>query len=182
MRQLRLAFALTAVAAVTACASVPRLTAASDIHALMVAIRDGDRAAFDAHVDKPALKLQLRSRVLGETARAHGAGSWQAAGAAMAGPLVDLAVEALVRPQVFRAEAIRLGYDPNTAVPNALAIAAQVRSLGSGRACLSEVRGGPCVFDFADRGGVWRLVGYDGPLALAPPPKPPPKPAPKPAR
>ena len=86
------------------------------------------------------------------------------AGAILAAPLVDVAVDAFVRPDVFRAEALRLGYDPAAPVPGPLAIAALVRSLGAGRACVSTTRGGPCVFDFNDEGGVWRLTGYEGPL------------------
>ena len=144
------------------CATVPRLHAAEDVHALLVAVRDGDRTAFDAHVDKAALKTQLKSRLIAEAGR--GGGDAAAFGAVMAGPLVDLGVEALVRPQVFRAEAIRLGYDPEQPLPNTLIVASLVRPLGDGRACVSEKRGGPCVLSFTDEDGVYRLSGYDGPL------------------
>ena len=152
--------------AAAACATVPRLEAANDIHAFLVAVRDGDRTGFDAHVDRGALKTQLRSRVLGETARDHGAGSWATLGAALAGPLVDVGVEALVQPAVFRAEAVRIGYDPAKPIPGALALAAFVRPVGDGRVCVTTVHGGPCVFDFNDEGGAWRLTGYEGPLRL----------------
>lgn len=149
-----------------ACSTVPRLEAAGDIHAFLVAVRDGDRAGFDAHVDRPALKVQLRSRVLGETARDNGTGSLAALGALLAGPLVDAGVDALVQPAVFRAEAVRLGYDPAKPIPSSLALATLVRPLGDGRACVSTARGGPCVFDFNDEAGTWRLTGYEGPVRL----------------
>ncbi len=161
----RLASALAGsvlLAAATGCATVPRLHAADDVHALLVAVRDGDRAAFDAHVDKAALKTQLKSRLIAQ-AGASGGGA-AAFGAVLAGPLVDLGVEALVRPQVFRAEAIRLGYDPEQPLPGVFAVAALVRPLGDGRACVSEKRGGPCVLSFTEEDGVYRLSGYDGPL------------------
>ena len=148
-------------AGAAACATLPRLHAADDVHALLVAVRDGDRAAFDAHVDKAALKTQLKSRLIAEAGRG---GDGAAFAAILAGPLVDIGVEALVRPQVFRAEAIRLGYDPERPLPGTLAIAALVRPLGDGRACVSEKRGGPCVLSFTNEGGVYRLSGYDGPL------------------
>ena len=154
--------ALLLVLGAAACATVPRLHAADDVHALLVSVRDGDRAAFDAHVDKAALKTQLKSRVIAEAGR--GGGDAAAFGAVLAGPLVDLGVEALVRPQVFRAEALRLGYDPNTPLPGVLAVAALVRPLGDGRACVSERRGGPCVLSFTDEDGTYRLSGYEGPL------------------
>ena len=47
-----------------------------------------------------------------------------------------------------------------------LALAAFVRPVGDGRVCVTTVHGGPCVFDFNDEGGAWRLTGYEGPLRL----------------
>ena len=147
------------------CASVPRYSAAQDVHAFLLAVRDGDGARFEAHVDRAALKTQLRSRLIAHAAKGEPEGPGLAtAGAVLAAPLVDVAVDALVRPDVFRAQALRLGYGPATATPGPLAIAALVRPLGSGRACVTTERGGPCVFDFNDEGGVWRLTGYEGPL------------------
>ena len=47
-----------------ACASVQRLDAANDVHALLVSIRDNDSATFDAHVDHEALKRELHGQAL----------------------------------------------------------------------------------------------------------------------
>ena len=157
----RIVVALLLAALASACASVPRYSAAQDVHAFLVAVRDGDAARFEAHVDRPALKTQLRSRLIAQAGRS-GAG-W-AAGAALAAPLVDVAVDAVVRPDVFRAEALRLGYDPARPLPSPLALAALVRPLGDGRVCVTTIHAGPCVFDFNDEDGVWRLTGYEGPL------------------
>ena len=52
----RLATPILLAAALAACATVPKFEAAGDIHAFLVAIRDGDRESFDAHVDRQALK------------------------------------------------------------------------------------------------------------------------------
>ena len=117
---------------------------------VLVSVRDGDRAGFEAHVDRDALKVQLRSRLIAETAGSGG--RIATLGAALAAPLVDVAVSALLRPDTFRALAIRLGYDPQKPIPNTLAIAAFVKPLGGGHACVTEVRGGPCVLDFQERG------------------------------
>ena len=157
MRLRPLFFALFALAG---CATVPRYEAASDIHAFLVSIRDGDRAAFDAHVDKPALKEQLRARLLGEAG--HGNGSLGAFGAVLAGPLVDIGVDALVRPDVFRAIAAEHGYSPDKPVPNTIAIGQFVRPLDSGRACVFTRKGGPCVLMFKSEDGVYRLIGFEG--------------------
>ncbi|MCA6262088.1 MAG: DUF2939 domain-containing protein, partial [Phenylobacterium sp.] len=50
-----------------ACATASRLDAARDVHALLVAIRDEDRTAFDARVDREALKAEIASRLARET-------------------------------------------------------------------------------------------------------------------
>jgi hypothetical protein len=159
-----------AVAALTlaGCATIPRVDAAQDIHALMVAIRDGDRQAFDAHVDREALKTQMRARVLAEAARSNagGATSLQALGAFLAGPLVDVAVDAFLRPEVFRAVAEMRGYSPSRPIPSSLAIAQFVKPLGDGTACVVERKGGPCLLDFRNEEGTWRLTGFEGDLSL----------------
>jgi hypothetical protein len=154
--------------AVSACATVPKLPAASDIHAFLISIRDGDRAAFDAHVDKDALKANLRARVMAEVAKstASGGASLQAFGAFMAGPLVDVAVDALVRPDVFRAIAENHGYTPAQPIPSSLAITQLIRPLGDGAVCVVEKKNGPCILDFKDEGGVYRLTGFEGDLSL----------------
>ena len=51
------------------CATTARYDAAGDVHALLVAIRDNDRVAFDRHVDRRALKNNLESRVMREVGR-----------------------------------------------------------------------------------------------------------------
>lgn len=160
MRQLFTTLAV--LVGLSACATVPRLHAADDVHGLLVAVRDADRAAFEAHVDRAALKTQLKSRLIADAGRSGGDAA--ALGVVLIGPLVDIGVEALVRPQVFRAQALRLGYDPARPLPGVLAIASLVRPLGDGRACVSETRGGPCVLDFTDEDGTYRLSGYEGPL------------------
>ncbi len=160
----RLATPLLLAAALAACATVPKFEAAGDIHAFLVAIRDGDRESFDAHVDRPALKTQLKSRLIAEQAQNHGSASWQALGAVLAGPLVDVGVDALVQPATFRAVAIRLGYTPDQPIPNRLQIDAFLRGLGDGSVCVVTRRDGPCTLVFHNEDGVWRLVGYEGDL------------------
>jgi hypothetical protein len=157
---MRRLIALVLFAALAGCATIPRYEAANDIHAFLIAIRDGDRAAFDAHVDRPALKEQLRSRLLVEAHQQGGAAG--AVGALLAGPLVDVGVDALVRPDVFRAIAVEHGYSPDKPIPGVIAIAQSVRALDGGRACVVTQRAGPCVLIFKDEGGAWKLIGFEG--------------------
>ena len=68
--------ALTAVAAgLSACATATRLDAAGDVHDLLIAIRDNDRARFEAHVDRRALKYQIESRLMDEARQRGGQSS-----------------------------------------------------------------------------------------------------------
>jgi hypothetical protein len=161
MRRL-LILALTALFA--GCATVPRFEAANDIHAFLVSIRDGDRATFDQHVDKPALKEQLRSRLLTEAGKSNS--PLGALGALITGPLIDLGVDTLVRPDVFRAVAIEHGYAPDKPIPGVVAIAQFVRPLDGGRACVITKRDGPCVLVFKNEEGTWRLIGFEGHIDL----------------
>ena len=153
-----------AALAAAACATTDRYGAAGDIHDFLVAVRDGDRATFDAHVDRPALKANLRARVLADMAGRHGVESRETLAALVAGPLVDLAVDALVRPEVFRAAAELEGYGSGTRIPGRLLIGQRVRPMDSGRVCaLIRDR---CAFVFKDEGGVWRLIDFQGDFGL----------------
>ncbi len=157
--------ALGLALALAACATIPRFEAAGDVHAFLVAIRDGDRAAFDSHVDRSALKQQLRSRVLADLGKGGGAG---ALGGLLAGPLVDAGVDVLVRPDVFRAVAIEFGYAADKPLPGVFAISQFVRPLEGDRACVFTKRDGPCVLIFRREEGTYRLIGFEGRLELGP--------------
>jgi hypothetical protein len=56
----------------SACATVDRVDAAGDVHDLLVAIRDNDRATFDAHVDRRALKAEIEARLVDEARNRKG--------------------------------------------------------------------------------------------------------------
>ncbi len=162
-RRLILALAL-ATGLLAACATATRYDAATDIRQLLVAIRDGDRATFDARVDRPALKTNLRARLLAAAAGRYGVGSRQTVGALIAGPLVDVAADALIRPEVFRAAAELAGYGPDTHIPGALALSQGVKALGSDRVC-AMVRG-RCAFIFKHEETGWKMIDFEGDLGL----------------
>ena len=163
-RLVALVFAL----ALAGCATAERYDAAGDIHNFLIAVRDGDRAVFDAHVDRPALKANLKARLLATTAGRYGLGSAQTAGAMLAQPLVDLAVDALVRPQVFKAAAELAGYGPDIRIPGGLALGQKVRPIGSDTVC--AIIKDRCAFVFKHEDGTWRLIDFEGDLALLNPP------------
>lgn len=160
--KLKLTLAALAVAGLAACATTQRLTAANDVHTLLIAIRDDDHAAFDAHIDRPALQHELETRILERTQASNADDAVKALGALFAHPVAQLAGDALLRPNVFRAVAEYYGYKPGTPIPSQLEIAGALRALPDGRVCAAKGRGGPCLISFADEGGVWKLVSFDG--------------------
>lgn len=157
----RAIFGLLAAVSISSCATSHRLAAAGDVHTLLVAIRDDDRAAFDAHVDRPALEAELQSRLARRAAQANVGESWRGLGVMLSGPLSRAAGSLLLRPEVFRAVAQYYGYRPDGPIPNALALAGALKALPDGRVCATRRRNGPCLLTFADEGGTWRLVGLD---------------------
>jgi hypothetical protein len=157
--------ATLAMCALAACATATRYSASSDIHDFLVAVRDDDQAAFDAHIDRPALKANLKARLLAAAADRYGVASPNTLGAlALAGPVANLAVDSLARPEVFQAAAALLGYGPETRVPNFLVIGQVVRPLDSQRVCVEAKR--RCTFIFREEDGRWKLVAFDGDLGL----------------
>jgi hypothetical protein len=164
MRRLLLAaIGLAASLMLANCATTARIAAASDVHALLIAIRDDDDAAFQARVDKPALERELEDRLL-ERSGAASDPSVAALGSLFARPLAKLAGEALLRPDVFRSVAQYYGYTAGAPLPNQFAIAAALRPLPDGRVCAARRHGGPCLITFAHENGTWRLVSFDGDL------------------
>ena len=150
-----------------ACASTTQLAAAGDVHALMIAIRDDDQIAFDAHVDRAALKAQLADRLeVQAERRGHLDPAIAALGVALARPLVDAAADQLIQPEVFRTVAEQYGYSPRTPIPGRLVIARVLKRLDDQTVCVIAKAEGPCVLDFRDEGGAWRLVGFEGDQTL----------------
>jgi hypothetical protein len=145
------------------CATATQIDAGGDVRAFLIAVRDGDRQAFDQHVDRPALKANLRARFLAAAAGRYGPDSRQLAGALFAGPLVDVAVNALVRPEVFRAAAELAGYGAQTHIPGRLIIGQDLKPIGDQRVC-ALIRG-RCTFVFKrEDDGVWRMIDFEGDL------------------
>ena len=161
MRALTL-LALAGALALGACATLQQYEAAGDIRAFLLAIRDGDQAGFDAHIDRPALKEQVRARVIAYVMQRQDTGGLAVLGAAMAGPIADYAVDHLAQPQVFLAVAEAEGYSPDQPVPSAAFLTPLIKPIDSERACISEKAGGPCVLVFRKEDGAWKLIAFEG--------------------
>ena len=157
MRKL-LALAAAALT-LSACATAQKLGAASDVHALLISIRDDDAAAFDAHVDHEALKAELQQR-LGDALQNNKKAQNLAA---LLGPsVVDFADQALVRPKTFRMVAEHYGYKPDTQIPGPIVISQALKTLPDGRVCATKKKDGPCLLVFTKEAGVWKLTSFEG--------------------
>jgi hypothetical protein len=165
-----LRFALVVLAGFTllgGCATTQRLEAAGDVRSLLVAIRNDDRAAFDAHVDRRALEAELQARLVDKT-RDSGLGRGATGlGLLLSGPLARAAGGVLIQPEVFRAVADYYGYRSDMPIPGSFTLAAALSPLPDGRVCARSKKRGPCLLTFADEGGTWRLVAFDADTVLS---------------
>jgi hypothetical protein len=167
--RMRAALAALVCLFAASCAGVDRYDAAGDVHAFLIAIRNGDAQTFNAHVDRPALKEQLKARMIAEAQRRGGA--MGAMAAVFARPLVGVAVDALVQPDVFLVVAESMGYSPDQPIPSRVLIATALRRTDSDHVCAPFKAGGPCVLMFRNEEGVWRLVDFNGDLSMLRAPK-----------
>ncbi|HVI31692.1 DUF2939 domain-containing protein [Phenylobacterium sp.] len=151
-----------AALALTGCATGKKLDAAGDVHALLLSIRDNDQAAFDAHVDRAALKREIQAKLVAEGGKDQRFGGLAAA---LAPSLAELAGETLVQPQVFRLVAERYGYTPRTKIPGPVAISSALKPLPDGRVCATREKDGPCLLTFTKVEGTWKLTGFEGGLS-----------------
>ena len=158
---MRLVCVLAALGFLAGCATSERIGAASDVHALMIAIRDNDRPTFDAHVDRTALEAEIQARIVARAAQPGAPKLQKDLGIAFSGSLAHAAGGLLIRPDVFRAVADYYGYNPSTPIPGTLTIAEALRALPDGRVCATTRRRGPCLVTFAREDGVWRMVSVD---------------------
>jgi hypothetical protein len=159
----RLFAVLTLALTLCACATAQKLGAASDVHALLVSIRDNDSRTFDAHVDHEALKKQLQAFVEQQASKAKLKGLNALLGQS---GLIDFADAALVQPKTFRLVAEQYGYKPDTPIPNAVVIAQALKKLPDGTVCATKGRNGPCMLVFAKEDGVWKLTRFEGDFSM----------------
>ncbi len=150
--------------ALGACATATRYSAARDVHALLVSIRDEDRMGFEAHIDRPALKAEIEQRLVkASPAKARGL---DGLAAILAPQLAGVISDTLIQPRVFRAIADDYGYKTSTSLPNSLAITGLLKTLPDGRICATQKKDGPCLLVFTRQDGTWKLSGFEGDMKM----------------
>jgi len=158
-------FAALLALILAACATTSRLDAAGDVHALLVAIRDNDRAVFEQHIDRPALRRQIEGRLVREARSSDAPEGLRALGIALAQPAAQIATATMIQPRVFRMAAENYGYTPDQPIPGRVTIASALKYLPDGRVCATRKKGGDCLLIFSEAGGTWRLTGFEGELS-----------------
>jgi hypothetical protein len=164
VRVLRIIVLAAACLALQACHRVPpQVQAAADAQKLLAAVWSGDAQAFEAHVDRPALRADLR-RQLAELAQANTL--------SVEGGASDAALDRMITPSALRLS--DSSGQPLARAPSEAQVQLMMALVGETRACLrdgSAPAGCVLTFDRDDHG--WRLVGMaPAGVVIAVPPEP----------
>lgn len=148
---LRTCMALILIAvALGGCDLGVRSDAAKGVEKFLAAARTGDRPAFEAAIDRPALREDLRAQLI-EVARAQGL--------EVEGGPSDFTLDRMISPEVFRlAQGETGGATP--AAPSAAQLAVMMKVIDRRHVCLSDTSSSDrCLLIFAKQKATWRLVG-----------------------
>jgi len=150
--------------ALSGCDLPVRARASRAIEGFLKAVHDDDRAAFEAAIDRAALRSDLRDQLI-DMGRAKGID--------VDGGPSDFALDRMISPRAFRLVEARSGQALSRA-PSAAEIAILMQVRDRNHVCLGDPRQKRCLLSFARRKGVWRLVGMqatDSTIAVEPAPK-----------
>lgn len=138
--------------------------AAASAQGLLAAAQTGDAQRFEAHLDRPAIRSDLRAQ-LQAVARASGLD--------VAGGASDSVLNRMIAPEAFHLVRSQDGGQMTTP-PTAAQIAPLIKPLADDRACLHELAAPQrCLLTFARRDTGWRLVAMPAAgLVISVPPEP----------
>lgn len=138
--------------------------ATSAAQALLAAAQTGDAKAFEAHLDRPALRADLRGQLQAVA---------QANGLDVAGGAADFALDRMIAPEAFHLVRSQDGAQLTTP-PTAAQVAPLMTRLGQDRACLHDLAAPQrCLLTFTRHDKDWRLVAMPATdLRIVVPPEP----------
>jgi hypothetical protein len=151
-----------------ACARKPQESGAADAaQALLTAAWAGDDKGFEAQIDRPALRADLRRQLMAVA---------QANALSVEGGASDQALDRMITPDAFRMVQTTTG-EPLPAAPTRAQTAALLKPAGADRACIQAVPPQQaCLLTFAKEQAGWRLVGMaPAGFTIAVAPEPPKK-------
>ena len=145
-----LVFASLIIVGLAGCSGTAPQGAAESASRLLAAAAKGDRGAFEAEIDRAAVREDVR-RQMSEVARAERLD--------VEGGPSEFALDRMIGPDAVRLVRAGTGEVVTTA-PSAGQLAGQMKSIDGQRACLRN-DGAPdrCLLTFAKVKGGWRLVG-----------------------
>lgn len=124
--------------------------AAASASRLLTAAYEGDRIAFEAEIDRAAVRADVRRQVA-ELARV--------AALEVDGGPSEFALDRMISPQAIRLVHAGTG-QALTAAPTADQVAPLMKSVDAGHACLRDASAPDrCLLTFGKSGRAWRLVG-----------------------
>jgi hypothetical protein len=162
-RKARLAASALAALALAGCGLDVRADASKGIARFLDAVRTGDRKAFEASIDRQALRSDLRDQVA-ELGRANGLD--------VEGGASEFALDRRITPDAFKLVEAQTG-QAMPAAPTAAQVALLMKVRDRSHVCLTGPGAGACVLSFTKRDGVWRLTGmqaHEMKIELAPAP------------
>ena len=137
------------------CGFGARHSGSAAIAGFLAAVQKDDRAAFEAALDRPALRSDL-SEQLADVGKTH---------AVDVGGPSEFALDRMISPQAIRLTAARVA--PGwPATPTAAQIVPHMKARGLNFVCLEEVSTKKCLLSFKREGATWKLAA----MAFTPPP------------
>jgi hypothetical protein len=141
-----------------------RADAAQGIARFLDAVRRDDHRAFEAAIDRRALRADLRDQL---------ADVGHAKDLDIAGGASEFALDRMITPEAFRLVSAHSG-QPVPIAPTAAQVALLMTVKDKSHVCLGDAAGQRCALAFAKRGGAWRLTAMRATelkvVALPPPP------------
>jgi hypothetical protein len=126
-----------------------RADASKAIQRFLTAVHNDDHRAFEAAIDRRALRADLRDQ-LTDLARAKGV--------VVEGGPSEFALDRMITPAAFRLVEAKTGQALHVA-PNAATVALMMQVRDRSHVCVGDPGKPRCTLSFAKREGTWRLVG-----------------------
>jgi hypothetical protein len=134
----------------------PRQQAAPDVRKFLAAAAGDDRMVFEAHIDRPAVRADLKGQLLAEP-------EVRALQDQLGEDTGDVAADRMISPQSFRLLRVGAGQLPSKTA-STREIAQRLKILAPERVCLLDATDKSlCLLTFAKQGGRWKLVGLHAP-------------------